>query len=125
MFESVIVLHEWVDAPFQLFSLNRECSDNHVGSYVLPGFYSYQAWNEYVQPAIETAAQSPTESKDWYLIHHSLMIWVLVAVLNKLDASWLKCIKKNISAQWRKFLGAIYYAKAGDFNQQTYQIDIL
>lgn len=29
--------------------------------------FSYQAWNEYVQPAIEKAAQNPTESKDWVL----------------------------------------------------------
>lgn len=33
--------------------------------------------------------------------------------------------KKEYISEWRKFLGAIYYAKAGDFNQQTYQIDIL
>src|SRR5690606_39385285 len=47
--------------------LDDETQSVMLSSYAVPGLYSYQAWNDYVQPAIEKAAQNPTESKDWVL----------------------------------------------------------
>lgn len=96
-----------------------------LGSYALPGFYSYQAWNEYVQPAIETAAQSPTESKDWVLNTSQSDDLSFSGSPEQIRRQLTEMYKKEYISEWRKFLGAIYYAKAGDFNQQTYQIDIL
>lgn len=93
-----------------------------LGSYALPGFYSYQAWNEYVQPAIETAAQSPTESKDWVLNTSQSDDLSFSGSPEQIRRQLTEMYKKEYISEWRKFLGAIYYAKAGDFNQQTYQI---
>src|SRR5690606_39846151 len=44
--------------------LDDETQSVMLSSYAVLGLYSYQAWNEYVQPAIEKAAQNLTESKD-------------------------------------------------------------
>ncbi len=96
-----------------------------LGSYALPGFYSYQAWNEYVQPAIETAAQSPTESKDWVLNTSQSDDLSFSGSPEKIRRQLTEMYKKEYISEWRKFLGAIYYAKAADFNQQTYQMDVL
>ncbi len=35
-----------------------------LGSYALPGMFTYKAWNEYVEKAIDDAATRPTDSKD-------------------------------------------------------------
>ena len=37
------------------------------GSYALPGMFTQKAWDEYIQQAIETAANQPTETRDWVL----------------------------------------------------------
>ncbi|EKE24017.1 MAG: hypothetical protein ACD_6C00267G0006 [uncultured bacterium] len=96
-----------------------------LGSYALPGFYSYQAWNEYVQSAIDTAAQRPTESKDWVLNTSQSDDLSFSGSPEQIRRQLTEMYKKEYISEWRKFLGAIYYAKVGDFNQQTYQIDIL
>ncbi|MDT1908482.1 ImcF-related family protein, partial [Acinetobacter baumannii] len=38
-----------------------------LGSYALPGVFTQKAWNEYVEKAIEEAADKPTDTKDWVL----------------------------------------------------------
>lgn len=38
-----------------------------LGSYALPGVFTYKAWNEYIDQAIDEAANSPTDSRDWVL----------------------------------------------------------
>lgn len=96
-----------------------------LGSYALPGFYSYQAWNEYVQPSIENAAQSPTQSKDWVLNTSQSDDLSFSGSPEQIRRQLTEMYKKEYISEWRKFLGAIYYAKAADFNQQTHQIDIL
>nr|WP_254202573.1 MULTISPECIES: type VI secretion system membrane subunit TssM [unclassified Acinetobacter] len=96
-----------------------------LGSYALPGFYSYQAWNEYIQPAIETAAHSPTESKDWVLNTSQSDDLSFSGSPEQIQRQLIEMYKKEYIREWRKFLGAIYYAKSADFNQQMYQIDIL
>lgn len=96
-----------------------------LGSYALPGFYSYQAWNEYVQHAIDTAAHSSTESKDWVLNTSQADDLSFSGSPEQIRRQLTELYKKEYISEWRKFLNAIHYAKAADFNQHSRQIDIL
>lgn len=96
-----------------------------LGSYALPGFYSYQAWNDYVQHAIDTAAQSSTESKDWVLNTIQSDDLSFSGSPEQIRRQLTEMYKKEYISEWRKFLNAIHYAKTTDFNQHTRQIDIL
>src|SRR5690606_7515146 len=96
-----------------------------LGSYALPGFYSYQAWNDYVQHVIDTAAQSSTESKDWVLNTIQSDDLSFSGSPEQIRRQLTEMYKKEYISEWRKFLNAIHYAKTTDFNQHTRQIDIL
>src|SRR5690606_5880794 len=96
-----------------------------LGSYALLGFYSYQAWNDYVQHAIDTAAQSSTESKDCELNTIQSDDLSFSGSPEQIRRQLTEMYKKEYISEWRKFLNAIHYAKTTDFNQHTRQIDIL
>ena len=96
-----------------------------LGSYALPGVYTYQAWKDYVQQAIEQAATSSTDSRDWVLNTTQSDDLSFSGSPEQIRRQLTELYKKEYIAEWRKFLNAVHYAKAGDFNQQIKQIDIL
>ncbi|WP_432209867.1 ImcF-related family protein, partial [Acinetobacter variabilis] len=105
--------------------LEQDTQSTMLGSYAIPGFFSYQAWNEYVQPAIEKAAQNPTESKDWVLNVSKSDDLSFSGSPEQIRKQLTEMYKKEYIAEWRKFLNGIHYAKAADMNQQIRQMDIL
>ena len=38
-----------------------------LGGYALPGVFTQKAWTDYIQQAIDDAANKPTDTKDWVL----------------------------------------------------------
>lgn len=96
-----------------------------LGSYALPGIYTYPAWKGYVQEAIEQAASSTTDSRDWVLNTTQSDDLSFSGSPEQIRRQLTELYKKEYIAEWRKFLNAIHYAKAGDFNQQIKQMDIL
>ncbi len=96
-----------------------------LGSYALPGVYSYQAWKDYVQEAIEQAATRSTDSRDWVLNTTQSDDLSFSGSPEQIRRQLTELYKQEYIAEWRKFLNAVHYAKAEDFNQQIKQIDIL
>ena len=96
-----------------------------LGSYALPGIYTYPAWKGYVQEAIEQAASSTTDSRDWVLNTTQSDDLSFSGSPEQIRRQLTELYKKEYIAEWRKFLNAIHYAKAGDFNQQIKQMDLL
>jgi type VI secretion system protein ImpL len=96
-----------------------------LGSYAVPGFYSYQAWSEYVQPAIEKAVQNPIDSKDWVLNVSKSDDLSFSGSPEQIRKQLIEIYKQEYIAEWRKFLSGIHYTKATDMNQQIHQIEML
>ncbi|MGE8542591.1 MAG: type VI secretion system membrane subunit TssM, partial [Acinetobacter sp.] len=102
-----------------------ESSQNSIlGSYALPGIFSYQAWNEYVQDAIEKAANSPTDSKDWVLNMTQSDDLTFSGSPEQIRKQLTELYKQEYIAEWRKFLNGVHYAKNADFKLQAKYMDI-
>ncbi|MEG2471835.1 type VI secretion system membrane subunit TssM [Acinetobacter sp.] len=96
-----------------------------LGSYALPGIFTYQAWNDYVKGAIEQAAASPTDSKDWVLNMAQSDDLTFSGSPEQIRRQLTALYKQEYIAEWRKFLNGVHYAKAPDFQQQVKHMDIL
>jgi type VI secretion system protein ImpL len=96
-----------------------------LGSYALPGVFTYKAWNEYVEQAIDEAANSPTDSKDWVLNSNQSDDLTFSGSPDQIRKQLTELYKKEYIAEWRKFLNGVYYAKQADFAQQHKSIDLL
>ncbi|CAM4326267.1 type VI secretion system membrane subunit TssM [Acinetobacter pragensis] len=102
-----------------------EASQNSMlGSYALPGIFSYQAWNDYVEDAIEQAANSPTDSKDWVLNMTQSDDLTFSGSPEQIRKQLTELYKQEYIAEWRKFLNGVHYAKTADFKQQSKHMDI-
>ena len=96
-----------------------------LGSYALPGIFTYQAWNDYVKGAIEQAAASPTDSKDWVLNMAQSDDLTFSGSPEQIRRQLTALYKQEYIAEWHKFLNGVHYAKGADFQQQVKHIDIL
>lgn len=96
-----------------------------LGSYALPGVFTEKAWSEYVEQAIDDAANSPTDSKDWVLNTNQSDDLTFSGSPDQIRKQLTDLYKKEYIAEWKKFLNGIYYAKQPDFAQQMKSIDVL
>ena len=96
-----------------------------LGSYALPGVFTQKAWSEFIEQEIDKAANSPTESKDWVLNANQSDDLTFSGSPDQIRRQLTELYKKEYIAEWRKFLGSVYYAKTPDFEQQRKAIDLL
>ncbi|EYU49718.1 type VI secretion protein IcmF [Acinetobacter baumannii 1457504] len=96
-----------------------------LGSYALPGVFTQKAWNEYVEKAIEEAADKPTDTKDWVLNSRQSDDLTFSGSPEQIRKQLTALYKQEYIAEWRKFLSGIHYAKATQFAQQVKNIDVL
>lgn len=96
-----------------------------LGSYALPGVFTHKAWDEYVEQAIDDAANKPTDSKDWVLNSNQSDDLTFSGSPEQIRKQLVALYKQEYVAEWKKFLNGIYYAKADQFSQQVKTIDVL
>lgn len=96
-----------------------------LGSYALPGVFTQKAWQEYVEQAIDVAANSPTDTKDWVLNSTQSDDLTFSGSPDQIRKQLTELYKKEYITEWRKFLNSVYYAKNKDFAQQHKAIDLL
>ncbi|MBC9230493.1 type VI secretion system membrane subunit TssM [bacterium SPL81] len=96
-----------------------------LGSYALPGVFTQKAWDEYVEKAIDEAANKPTDSKDWVLNSRQSDDLTFSGSPEQIRKQLVALYKQEYVAEWKKFLNGIYYAKADQFAQQVKSIDVL
>jgi type VI secretion system protein ImpL len=90
-----------------------------MGGYALPGIFTHQAWSDYVEKAIEDAANKPIDSKDWVLNSHQSDDLTFGGSPEQIKKQLALLYKQEYILQWRKFLNAVHYAKGTDFIQQA------
>lgn len=96
-----------------------------LGSYALPGMFTHKAWTDYVDQAIEDAANKPTDSKDWVLNSRQSDDLTFSGSPDQIRKQLTALYKQEYIEEWRKFLNGIHYAKAAQFAQQVKNIDAL
>lgn len=96
-----------------------------LGSHALPGIFTQQAWNEYVEQAIDQVANQPTDSKDWVLNSHQSDDLTFSGSPEQIRKQLLSLYQQEYVSEWKKFLNGIHYAKTDQFNQQVKQLDLL
>ena len=96
-----------------------------LGSYALPGIFTYKAWSEHIEKAIDEAANRPTHSKDWVLNSTQSDDLTFSGSPNQIRKQLTQLYKQEYIVEWRKFLNGIHYAKTNDFKQQAKNIDVL
>jgi len=96
-----------------------------LGSYALPGIFTYKAWSEYVEKAIDVAANRPTDSKDWVLNSTQSDDLTFSGSPDQIRKQLTALYKQEYIAEWHKFLNSIHYAKVHDFKHQAKNIDTL
>ncbi|HBO72528.1 MAG TPA: type VI secretion system membrane subunit TssM [Acinetobacter sp.] len=96
-----------------------------LGSYALPGVFTHKAWDEYVEQAIDDAANKPTDSKDWVLNSNQSDDLTFSGSPEQIRKQLVALYKQEYVAEWKKFLNGMYYAKADQFSQQVKTIDVL
>ena len=96
-----------------------------LGSYALPGIFTYKAWSDYVEKAIDEAANRPTDGKDWVLNSTQSDDLTFSGSPDQIRKQLTALYKQEYIAEWRKFLNGIHYEKTNNFKQQTKTIEIL
>ncbi|MFH7766973.1 type VI secretion system membrane subunit TssM [Acinetobacter sp. BSP-28] len=96
-----------------------------LGSYALPGIFTYKAWSNYVKQAIDEAANQPMDTKDWVLNSTQSDNLTFSGSPDQISKQLIALYKQEYVAEWRKFLNGIHYAKANDFKQQAKNIEVL
>ncbi|TCM66577.1 type VI secretion system protein ImpL [Acinetobacter calcoaceticus] len=96
-----------------------------LGGYAISGVFSQKAWEEYVETAIEEAANKPTDSKDWVLNTTQSDDLSFSGSPDQIRRQLTILYKQEYIAEWKKFLQSIHYAKAADFNAEIKVVDIL
>lgn len=96
-----------------------------LGGYALPGVFTQKAWDEYVANAIEEAVNRPTDSKDWVLNTTQSDDLSFSGSPDQIRQQLTQLYKQEYIAEWRKFLNAVHYAKAQNFQAQVKIMDRL
>ena len=96
-----------------------------LGGYALPGIFTQKAWDEYVDKAIEEAANKPTDTKDWVLNSTQSDDLTFSGSPDQIRKQLTQLYKQEYIAEWKKFINATHYAKGTDFVQQAKVMDVL
>jgi type VI secretion system protein ImpL len=96
-----------------------------LGGYALPGIFTQKAWDEYVDKAIEDAANKPTDTKDWVLNSTQSDDLTFSGSPDQIRKQLTQLYKQEYIAEWKKFINATHYAKGPDFVQQAKIMDVL
>jgi type VI secretion system protein ImpL len=96
-----------------------------LGGYALPGMFTQKAWNDYVEKAIDEAANKPTDTRDWVLNTNQSDDLTFSGSPDQIRQQLTKLYKQEYIAEWKKFLNATHYAKGTDFPSQVKIIDVL
>lgn len=96
-----------------------------LGGYAVPGMFTQQAWNEYVEQAIDDAANKPMDTKDWVLNSKQSDDLTFSGSPDQIRKQLIQLYKQEYIKEWKQFLNSVHYAKGSEFTQQAKFIDTL
>ncbi len=88
-----------------------------AGSYVIPGAFTREAWEGYIQNAFKDAANKQLQSTDWVLKTSSSDDLTLEGSPEQIQKSLTDQYKAEYAQAWQKFLQGIVISDLGNFDQ--------
>ncbi len=96
-----------------------------VGSYAVPGTFTREAWDSYVEQAIKNAANNPTQSNDWVLNVTAQDDLTLEGSPEQIQKALTHLYKTEYAQEWQRFLQGVNVAPFNDFPQAVQRINRL
>ena len=88
-----------------------------AGSYVIPGVFTREAWEGYVQDAFKDAANKQLQSTDWVLKTSSSDDLTLEGSPEQIQKSLTEQYKNEYAQAWQSFLQGVVISDLGNFDQ--------
>ena len=87
-----------------------------AGSYVIPGVFTREAWEEYIQDAFKDAANKQLQSTDWVLKTSSSDDLTLEGSPEQIQKALTEQYKTEYAQVWQKFLQGVVISDLGNFD---------
>lgn len=88
-----------------------------AGSYVIPGAFTREAWEGYIQDAFKDAANKQLQSTDWVLKTSSSDDLTLEGSPEQIQKSLTDQYKAEYAQAWQRFLQGVVVSDLGNFDQ--------
>ncbi|MDR3391957.1 MAG: type VI secretion system membrane subunit TssM [Sulfuriferula sp.] len=88
-----------------------------AGSYVIPGAFTREAWEGYIQDAFKEAANKQLQSTDWVLKTSSSDDLTLEGSPEQIQKSLTDQYKTEYAQAWQSFLQGVVITDLGNFDQ--------
>ncbi|GAC1375583.1 MAG: hypothetical protein NVS3B3_12360 [Aquirhabdus sp.] len=90
-----------------------------TGNYVVSGTFTKTAWDGYISKAIDQAATENVQGQDWVLNTVRNDDLTLTGSPEQIRKELIGLYKRDYVIEWKKFIQAIDYTPAADFNQEV------
>ncbi|MFS2002995.1 type VI secretion system membrane subunit TssM [Duganella sp. CT11-25] len=87
-----------------------------LGSYAVPGSFTRQAWQGFVQDAFRDAANRELQSADWVLKTSSKDDLTLEGSPEQIQKSLVELYKNDYAREWQKFVQGVTIRELGNFD---------
>jgi type VI secretion system protein ImpL len=87
-----------------------------AGSYAIPGAFTREAWEKYIQGAFRDAASRELQSTDWVLKTASKDDLTLEGSPEQIQKNLVEMYKADYAKEWQKFVQGVAVADLGGFN---------
>jgi type VI secretion system protein ImpL len=88
-----------------------------VGSYAIPGTFTRDAWDNYIQGAFRDAANRELQSTDWVLKTAAKDDLTLEGSPEQIQKALLALYKNEYAQQWQKFIQGVSIRELNGFDQ--------
>lgn len=96
-----------------------------AGSYVVPGTFTRQAWDDYIEKAFKEAAQGELQSTDWVLQTAARDDLTLEGSPDQIRKSLTELYKAEYVHEWRRFVQGIAVVDFGTFDSAVQHMNRL
>jgi type VI secretion system protein ImpL len=87
-----------------------------LGSYAVPGTFTREAWEGYIQGAIKDAANRELQSTDWVLKTAAKDDLTLEGSPEQIQKALIELYKSDYAKQWQKFIQGVRIKDLGNFD---------
>ncbi|MBY4897541.1 type VI secretion system membrane subunit TssM [Cupriavidus sp. AU9028] len=96
-----------------------------AGSYAVPGTFTREAWQQYVQPAIREAANKELQSKDWVLNVAARDDLTLEGSPEQIQKTLVSMYKNEYAREWQRFMQGVAVQEFRSFDQAVTTMNLL
>ncbi len=96
-----------------------------AGSYAIPGTFTRQAWDEYVRPAIDEAANKELQTTDWVLGVSATDDLTLQGSPAQIQRTLATMYKTEYTQEWQRFLRGVTVRPFVNFDQAVVSMNRL